>query len=222
MARNRKKKGSFKFKLCLFLLLISAISALFLIFFQYNIYPVAISISEATVKKLTSQAVNDAVYSAVTSSIRYDDIVEVKCDSDGKITMLSTNSGTVNLLSKTALKMTDENLKAIGEEVVYLPIGAFTGSPLLSGQGPGIELRIVPVGNTSCQFVSEFTSAGINQTKHSIYIEVTAEMRVILPAIKNTVVAKTQALVCESILVGEVPNTYLDFGGSQKILNLLP
>ncbi|MBO7736819.1 MAG: sporulation protein YunB, partial [Clostridia bacterium] len=52
-------------------------------------------------------------------------------------------------------------------------------------------------------------SVGINQTKHSIYLEVIADISIVLPSGTSNFASLTQVLICESVLVGTVPDTYL-------------
>ena len=74
-----------------------------------------------------------------------------------------------------------------------------------------------------CRFVSEFEQAGINQTRHKIYLDVMTEVDIIIPTAESTVNTITQVLVAESILIGNVPDTYLFFGtGNGNLLDLIP
>ena len=95
------------------------------------------------------------------------------------------------------------------DEGIAVPLGAFTGIEAWAGFGPEIHMEIIPVAEVACRFVSGFESAGINQTKHSVYLEVVCEMSVVMPAKTHRFSAISQVLISESILVGEVPNVYL-------------
>ena len=90
-----------------------------------------------------------------------------------------------------------------------MPLGALSGVEAWAGFGPKIHLKIIPISNVSCKFVSEFEGAGINQTKHSIYLEIVADISIIMPSGTSNFASLTEVLVCESVLVGKVPETYL-------------
>lgn len=100
----------------------------------------------------------------------------------------------------------------MGEQDVKIPIGTLSGSPLLAGKGFKVTIRVLPLGSVKCQFVSEFETAGINQTRHKIYLDVVATISIVLPTSQSIVKTNTPVLVSESIIVGKVPDTYLSAG----------
>ena len=102
------------------------------------------------------------------------------------------------------------NLSAACEEGVKVPIGVFTGIEFLAGFGPDVTFKIIPVGSVSCDFRSSFVSAGLNQTLHSIYMDVTATVSVVMPSRTQEISVPTQVLICESVVVGEIPDAYLN------------
>ena len=83
-------------------------------------------------------------------------------------------------------------------------------------------MRLVPVEAVNCTFVSEFEEAGINQTRHKIFLNVAASVELIMPTSASVVQTEAEVLVCESLLVGKVPEIYLDFGNFGGKLNLTP
>ena len=108
-------------------------------------------------------------------------------------------------------KMTSGKLIFLGTgnpEGIPVPLGAFTGISVLAGFGPEITFRVLQVGSVICSFESEFTSAGINQTVHSIYLDVTSEVSVVLPSGTKKISTVTEVMVAESLIVGEVPDIY--------------
>ena len=116
--------------------------------------------------------------------------------------------------------MSQQNLQTMSEDGIYVPLGAFTGIEAWAGFGPKVHMRIIPISNVACRFVSSFQSAGINQTKHSIYLEIVADISIIMPSGTSNFASLTEVLICESVLLGRVPDTYLQtdiFGGSYTL-----
>ena len=107
---------------------------------------------------------------------------------------------------------TETYIEKMGEQDVKIPIGTLSGSPLLAGKGFKVTIRVLPLGSVKCQFVSEFETAGINQTRHKIYLDVVATISIVLPTSQSIVKTNTPVLVSESIIVGKVPDTYLTAG----------
>ena len=86
--------------------------------------------------------------------------------------------------------------------------GNFTGNSLFSGIGPNIKIRVMPAGTVTTEFKTEFLSAGINQTRHRVYVSVVCHMRVVAPFASDNVVVDNSVTVAETILIGEVPSYY--------------
>ena len=179
------------------------------IYFQRNVTKVLISISEATMRAFTTVAINDAVYYTMSDGVRYEGLVSIERDSAGDITAVSANALKINKIARDAASISQANLKNLSLNGIPIPLGALTGIGALAGFGPRIHIRIIPVSSVTCAFSSEFESVGINQTKHSIYLNVVADISIVMPSRTEKFAVTTDILVCECVLVGEVPDVYL-------------
>lgn len=210
-------------KITCFMMVIALICVGMLFHFKSNIYPVVFRLCEAEVKAKSTKALSSAVQSVIAKDYNYDDIVNIEKDNDGKITYIGTNAGQVNKILREVAVGAQGNIDKIEEEFVEVPLGAFTGSVMLAGVGPRVKISLLPVGNVVCEAVTFFEEAGINQTRHSIYIYLTSDISIILPVAKGTVSTTTPFLLCESIIVGEVPDVYLNMSnGKNKPIDLIP
>lgn len=160
-------------------------------------------------RSITTVAVNDAIYYTLSDNLRYEDLVSIERDEGGNILAVSSNALQINRIARDAAYMSQENLDKMSEAGIEVPLGALTGVEALAGFGPKMNVKIIPISNVECKFVSEFEEAGINQTKHSIYLEIVADISIILPSGTSNFASLTQVLICESVLVGKVPDTYL-------------
>ena len=174
-----------------------------------NVTGVLKSIAEASMRSITTVAVNDAVYYTLSDEIRYEDLVSVERDEAGGIAAITTNALQINRIARDTAYMSQENLQKMSEGGVDVPLGAFTGIEAWAGFGPRVNIQIIPISNVACRFVSSFQNAGINQTKHSIYLEIVADISIIMPAGTSNFASLTEVLICESVLLGTVPDTYL-------------
>ena len=186
-------------------------AAVFLLFFyfQRNVTRVLISISEATMRASTTIAVNDAVYYTLADEMRYEDLVTVSRDKDDKIVGISTDPLKINKIARDTASISQSNLKNLSLNGIPVPLGALTGIEAFAGLGPSIYFRIIPVSSVTCGFSSKFESVGINQTKHSIYLNVVADISIVMPSRTENFAVLTDILVGESVIVGEIPNAYL-------------
>lgn len=180
-----------------------------IIFFQRNVTNVLISISEATIRSITTVAVNDAIYYTLNDNLRYEDLVTITYDDAGDVSTITTDSLKINRIARDTAYLSQENLTRMSAEGIQVPLGALTGVEALAGFGQKINIKIIPISNVNCSFVSKFEQAGINQTKHSLYLEVVSDISIILPDKTSNLASTTEVLVCESIIAGKIPDTYL-------------
>ena len=189
-------------------------------YFQKNATRVLLSISEATMRASTATAVNDAVFYTLTDEMRYDDLVNVTRNERGEIVSVSANALKINKIARDTASISQANLKNLSLNGIPVPIGALTGIEALAGVGPSVHFKIIPVISVNCDFSSEFMSVGINQIKHSIYLNVVTSISIVMPSRTEKFHVVTDILVGEFILVGSIPDTYLQTDIFDKPLNL--
>ena len=212
----------FKYKLgiffCFFLLIIIAIFS----YLNNVVNPVIIESSGAKTRSLSQKAVEQAIYDTIQGEEIYDNLVMIARNDDGKVIYISTNALQINMLARKLVKAAQENLETLGGKGINIPLGTFTGMPIFVGRGPNVNVKLLPIGSISIKFSSEFVNAGINQTNHRIYLTVTSNVSVILPTGNQTIKTTTQVMIAESIIVGEIPSTYLNSTNVGDMLNLVP
>ncbi|MBQ8322467.1 MAG: sporulation protein YunB [Clostridia bacterium] len=208
--RGKKHKKRRRKRRFWFLLISFAIAALLLfIYFQRNVTRVLISISEATMRASTTVAVNDAVYYTLSDEMRYEDLVTITRDNDGNIVAVAANPLKINKIARDTASISQSNLKNLSLNGIPVPLGALTGIEAFAGLGPSIHFRIIPVSSVSCDFSSTFESVGINQTKHSIYLNIIADISIVMPSRTENFAVLTEILVGEWVIVGDIPDAYL-------------
>ena len=124
------------------------------------------------------------------------------------------------IASDVALQIQDE-LKQVKSTTSYIPIGTALGSPILAKYGPQLKVSIEPIGTVSVDFKTNFESSGINQSRHRIYLEAKTQVKVVIPLTTSTKEIKAQIPICETIIVGDVPNSYVNIP-EKEVLNVLP
>lgn len=205
-----KQKWRFtKRKLIIALFCLVVVCILLFVYFQNNVTQVLISISEATMRSCTTVAVNDAVYYTLSDEMRYEDLVTITRNETGDIIAVAANPLKINKIARDTASISQSNLKNLSLNGIPVPMGALTGVEALAGVGPNIHFRIIPVSSVSCGFSSTFESVGINQTKHSIYLNVIADISIVMPSKTENFAVTTDILVGEWVIVGTVPDTFL-------------
>ncbi|MGN0783204.1 MAG: sporulation protein YunB [Christensenellales bacterium] len=212
MSKSLKSSPLKKLKKGIILAVIFLVIVVVCIYTLNSVSPTIVAFSEAKIKSLTTAAVNSAIFEVMLEPISYGDLVSIEKNSDGEITLIAANSMIINKLARDMAQSTETYIEKMGEQDVKIPIGTLSGSPLLAGKGLKVTIRVLPLGSVKCQFVSEFETAGINQTRHKIYLDVVATISIVLPTSQSIVKTNTPVLVSESIIVGKVPDTYLSAG----------
>ena len=211
--RKSKKLNGVKPKIFRVMIAITGFIAIFIfctVYFRANIVPTVMDSSVAQMRAITTNAVNIAATSVLSDGLTYDQLFEIEKDKDGKITMIKANSPQINKIAREIANLAQANLDSLGTQEIQISAGTFTGLALLMGFGPDVTIKITPIGTATCDFVSYFQSAGINQTLHKIYIDVYADVSIVTPIDQPTIQVKAEVLVCENMIVGEIPDTYLN------------
>lgn len=84
---------------------------------------------------------------------------------------------------------------------------------MLAGRGPGVKIRISSIGNVETDLKSEFTTQGINQTLHRVYLEVKCRVNILTPFQNIEKEITNQVLLIENVIVGRIPETYYNLEG---------
>lgn len=156
---------------------------------------------------LASRLLYDAAL-ALPSEL-YSDITVVSRDSSGRITGISSNSDKINRLQSLYIKNVLSALSDNKKATISIPLGNLTGSIFLSGRGPSIKLIMIPTGSVEADIKSEFSAAGINQTKHTLYINAKISVRALFPFSSKTT-SEVKIPVSETVIVGDIPTFYAE------------
>ncbi len=140
----------------------------------------------------------------------YQQLIQVERDRQGHITLMVTDTLLLNSLLSAIVLAANEKLSALTEQRISVPLGVALGHGALSGLGPDLPFRCVLRAAPTVTVADRFESAGVNQTRHSIYLELSAEILLIAPLATQPVTVSTTVLLAEGIIVGDTPETYVE------------
>ena len=211
-ALTKRQKRTFlaiAFALALFALVLVA---------AMHLKPILTSLATArvsnTVNGIVTAAVNETIYSG---DVDYDSLISFEKDNEGHITAVKSNMAEFNRLQSAIIADILEKLSEVTTRELSIPLGTLTGTPLLAGRGPLISVRMQSVGSSSAHFENAFTSAGINQTKHQIYLVVDVYVSILLPGFSTMTKVSNTYAVAETVIVGLVPENYTYFSNGQDM-----
>ena len=206
---RRKLRNLFRLIL---ILIVTAIAVFLLLRSRYR--DVIRELAETQVKNTTSDLTNDAIAKQIADGIiQYDRIVYFEKDLDGRITALKTNMSEVNRLKTDILNIINDEILALDNSDIGIPLGSMFFPELLSGKGPAIPVYILSIRNSDAAFKSNFSQAGINQTLHQLTMDVSVDVAVLVLGQTGSFTVTSEVVVAETVIVGAVPNTFLQTGG---------
>ena len=209
------KRSKFPYGLLIIILLIMLFNGVFYMF-SHRILTSVLSAGEVKMKSEAVKIMNEESVNIYSENFRYDDIINIEKDADGNITMIRADTVKQNYLASQVVLKCDERLSELEDLGVKIPLGYLTNNVMFYNMGPKITVKMQQVGNITTSYESEFQSAGINQTRHKIYLNLTTTMRVIVPFNSKEVEVTCQIPVSDTIIVGKIPETAINMNGSNS------
>lgn len=184
---------------------------------RYKYDNVIRQLAEVQIRNSTSDLTNDAIAKQIENgNIAYDRIVYFEKDLDGRITALKTNIGEVNRLKTDILNIINDEILALDSTDLGIPLGSLFLPEFISGKGPEIPVHIIAIRNSDAVFESHFSEAGINQTLHQVTMVVSVDVAVLVLGKTDTFTMTSEVVVAETVIVGAVPDTFLQSGGKYE------
>ncbi len=196
------------------LLVVTAAAVIILLLFRNKYYSAIKVLAETQVKNSTSDLINDAIDRQIEKgTIQYDRIVYFEKDLNGRITALKTNMSEVNRLKTDILNIINDEILALDTSDLGIPLGSLFLPELLAGKGPGIPVHILSIRNSDASFSNSFSEAGINQTLQRLLMEVSVDVAILVLGQTESFTVSSQVVVAETVIVGQVPDTFFHTGG---------
>lgn len=173
--------------------------------------------------KVTAVKISNEVAKDVMEQYEYSDLITIHKDGSDNITMIETNIVNINKIRTEIAGKMQEEIVNIDDKELKLALGSFTGIKAFIGRGPKVPIKITPIGDVETEYISQFKSAGINQTHHQICLNIKCTVGIMSPFETVTKTLESQVVLAENIIVGNVPESYYNFEGldGAQSLNML-
>ncbi len=210
VSKKKKKKLSKKAILRIVLFLFLVLIILFCFYYFKVVCPIIVNISQEKVRSIATSTISTVVGDVMSDeNLTYDDLVKITYSSENKVELIEIDTIEINVIIREITARVQEKFDTLGQEGITISLGTFTGIPFLFGLGPDVSIKLVPVGTVNTKVSSNFNEAGINQTIHRLYFIVQSNIGMVLPAMTQNFTTELEVLLCESIIVGEIPSVYL-------------
>lgn len=192
------------------LLILLAALSLFLAGAAMFLKDISCQIAVSDASDIVTVQTNNAIAALMAEGdFQNGDFVSFEKNAAGEVTAIHSNMAKINLLSTRIL---DRVVGATENRTltVYIPAGNLTGVSLLMGRGPSVPVRIIMLTSSRVELGDSVITAGINQTKHQICLNVIVDVDILIPWGTESTQVVTEVMVADTLVVGKVPDTYLN------------
>lgn len=180
--------------------------------FNTRIGPRIIDLASSGVRFAAKSTINEAVTALLErDEVSYGDIISFEKTNSGGISALKTNMSEMNRVKTLLTQEVLDRLMNISVEDISIPAGSLTDMEFFSARGPDIPVKIVAARTVAVDFANDFSDAGINQTIHRIYVELSVEITIMTAGRTETLEVDSEYCLAETVIVGDVPESYTYF-----------
>jgi sporulation protein YunB len=199
------------------LLIILFITLIFIcvIFFK-TAYPVFETTCETSAASHGIKIINEQV-SSVMSKYSYTDLITLEKDETGKITFVKADVILINSIVSEIVGKIQSEFDKLPRINVFINMGSVSGISVLKNFKPNFDIELESAGNIDANVKTEFESLGINQTHHKIYLDIDCNIGILTPFSTFGKNVKTEVLLTEAVIVGDVPETYYNLEGFENV-----
>jgi len=216
MARWGNRKIKIKKRRLIFIsfLLFLLLSYQTFLYIERQLEPILMSIAQARVKQIATNAVNDAISKKIAQNTNFKDLIQFETDSDGKIRAAIFNYSEFARIVGEATARVEDTLKDLEKMEEHIKLGAVFNSELLSDYGPEIPISMVPIGSVQVSPKTTYQNAGINVVVMTVVMDIRAEVQVVIPFVTEPAVIQSSVPIAQSQIFGEVPQFYYSSSGT--------
>lgn len=191
------------------IILIIIVLAFALSYTNKNLMPYLDVVTKGKAVSMVTAVVNETVNSIISENANFKNLVHVSRDEEGSINSIETDTAMLNNFSAEVSKTIDKKLSMMGSEKITVPFGSLFGNSIFSGSGPDLYIKVRPQGNVITSFESQFLDAGINQTRHAIFLNVKVHVSIVAPLLSTKTEISVIIPVAETVIVGSIPGVYI-------------
>lgn len=188
-------------------------AATFICLLEFRLRPVVEQLAARQVNNHVTARLNAAMSGLVSGN---GNLIAMERGEGGQLLALSGNMEQINRIRAQVVTAALDTLEQVDVHTLGVPLGSLFDFDLLWAKGPVVEVHCLVGGTVSTHVRSEFQSAGINQTLHRILLDVEVPLTVLLPGSRCGTVVELTLCAAETVIVGQVPQTYLDFSGGEE------
>lgn len=157
--------------------------------FNGRLLPVLRNSAESGIKSVVESMVADAVKNTFPGNLTYEDAVIMNKSADGSMTSIELNTARLNMLSAFAAEKLGEELDAVDNKTIDMFF---------------FNMEIQKYGNIEMKYISDFKQAGVNRSKHCIWLEITVGISYKSPFLTGRTVITDTVPIAEALIIGNI------------------
>ena len=202
--KKRKKKLK-----ALFIFMLIDFIVVFITLYHFS-NKMLIDLGKSTYSGMLSSSAYYAISETVKDNYVYEDLIKIHKNNEGEISMVTANTFKVNSLASSLADYVINYLEEHTKTGIDVPIGVFTGIRIFSGFGKKVKMPLITVTSVKCDIISEFEEAGINQTRHAVYVDIIPEVYIVTRFKTEDLTDKIRILIFDNYIVGKVPEFFIE------------
>lgn len=207
---KKPKRYRIKYKTYIIMFLFFILFILSYRYVENELMSTVVAIADMKIRTISTNIISNAIDEILQeNNINTESLVTYYYDEEGKIISIGINSVLINLISSGVIKKVSSEIDAYNSDKLSIPIGRLMGKSVFSNFGPKIKIKILPYGTVTTSYDSSFTSTGINQINHRIWLNVEMTMQVIIPINTAKVKVNQEVTLVDRVINGDVPNQYI-------------
>ncbi len=171
------------------------------------VMPISVKICQKYAITSINNIIQNSLYSS-SKNIKSEDFI-LRSDNNGRLEYLSVNSMIVNNICAETASTVSQNLNNLTTSKIRLPLGVFTGLPILSHFGPSTTIRLQPIGDATADYETSMTQAGVNQVNFQVWINVHTTVSIVNPLWSKDLEITRKLTLVNTVFNGEIPKTYI-------------
>lgn len=177
--------------------------------------------AEAQARVLAVQAMNDAVFEVMREGGVYSDLMHVVLDGEGRVSMMQANTARMNELATQAALAVQKNLDAIAEAGVEIPLARRSAAVCWPAAAPSCMSAWCRWARYPRSLSASLPPPASTRPAIAFFCKWTRRCKWSFPRPPRTAAVSAHVPVAESIIVGEVPDSFVDVADTEDMLNLL-
>lgn len=186
----------------------------FLVYIEDSIKPMYEQLAESVSRRVATDAISAALLKDIAQDTQSDNLLKVILDKDGRVTAAQVNSLEVARLQSMLTRHVQDALNDIPPQDLSLQLGLVFHNTLMAGLGPTVGYRLLPVGNAMSSMDAVYQQAGLNQTLNILYLNITAQVRIVAPFLTKVVEINTRVPMVYILLAGQMPANFYNAVGA--------